>query len=123
MLDLADFGTNPRAGEFGDYGVCYVRYGKAMKGSPPKQRSVLTVWPWTVDVVDEWVREIRPLVAPTGDALWPSERAERVTLAPINHRFAAYRDPLSLPAGIDFHSLRRFLPALCTRCDSGCVGW
>jgi hypothetical protein len=26
-----------------DYGVCYVRHGKA--GSPPKRRSVLTVLP------------------------------------------------------------------------------
>jgi integrase/recombinase XerC len=43
MLDVADFGTNPHAGEFGDLGVCYVRHGKAMKGSAPKRRSVLTV--------------------------------------------------------------------------------
>jgi integrase/recombinase XerC len=26
---------------------------------------------------------------------------------PINHRFAAYRAELGLPAGLDFHSLRR----------------
>jgi len=49
MLDVADFGTNPHAAEFGEFGVCYVRHGKAMKGSPPKRRSVLTVWPWIVE--------------------------------------------------------------------------
>jgi hypothetical protein len=50
MLDLADFGRNPHAPEFGGRGVCYVRYGKATKGSPPKRHSVLTVWPWTAEV-------------------------------------------------------------------------
>ena len=38
------------APEFGELGVCYVRHGKAMKGSPPKRRSVLTVWPWVAEV-------------------------------------------------------------------------
>jgi len=37
MLDPADFGTNPHAAEFGAYGVLYVRWGKANKGSPPKR--------------------------------------------------------------------------------------
>jgi hypothetical protein len=50
------------AREFGDYDVCYVRHGKAMKGSPPKRRSVLTIWSWTVDVLDEWITTVRPLV-------------------------------------------------------------
>ena len=63
LLDLADFGVNTPAREFGDYSVCYVRHGKAMKGSPPKRRSVLTVWPWTADVLDEWTSTVRPLLA------------------------------------------------------------
>ena len=54
MLDAADFGRNPRGAEFGEFGVCYVRHGKAKKGSPPKRRSVLTVFDWTTDVLDEW---------------------------------------------------------------------
>lgn len=41
QLDTVDFGINPKAPEFGRYGVCY---GKAMRGSPPKRRGVLTVW-------------------------------------------------------------------------------
>jgi site-specific recombinase XerD len=107
MLDAADFGRNPHAVEFGDYGVCYVRHGKASKGSPPKRRSVLTVLPWTVEVLTEWVEEVLPAFDCPGPALWPTERADRLTLSPINHRFAAYRDALGLPAGLDFHSLRR----------------
>ncbi|MEV4888032.1 hypothetical protein AB0K48_01395 [Nonomuraea sp. NPDC055795] len=39
MLDAADFGRNPHGTEFGEYGRCQVRYGKAKKGSPPKRRT------------------------------------------------------------------------------------
>ncbi|WP_239406231.1 site-specific integrase, partial [Frankia sp. Cj3] len=81
---------------------------KASKGSPPKRRSVLTVWDWTPGILDEWVTEFRPLLAPpTSPALWPSERAPRVGLQQINARFAAYRDALGLDPGLDVHSLRR----------------
>ena len=107
MLDVVDFGRNPHAAEFGDYGICYVRHGKANKGSPPKRRSVLTVLPWTVELLSEWVEEVLPAFGCAGPALWPTERADRLSLSPINHRFAAYRDALGLPAGLEFHSLRR----------------
>jgi integrase/recombinase XerC len=66
MLDLADFGPNPHAGEFGDYGLCRVRFGKAGKGSPPKRRSVLTVWPWLPGVLEQWIGETRPLMPAAG---------------------------------------------------------
>jgi site-specific recombinase XerD len=111
MLDVTDFGTNPHAGEFGERGVCYVRHGKAMKGSAPKRRSVLTVWPWVSEALAEWTTDIRPLLAassvPPTAALWPSERAPRVGLAQIDARFAAIRATLDLAPGLDFHSLRR----------------
>ena len=111
MLDVADFGTNPHAPEFGEHGVCYVRHGKAMKGSAPKRRSVLTVWPWVGEALTEWTTQIQPLLAanssPASTALWPSERAPRVGLAQIDARFAALRSTLGLGPGLDFHSLRR----------------
>jgi integrase/recombinase XerC len=108
MLDVVDFGRNPHAPEFGDWGVCYVRYGKAKKGSPPERRSVLTVWAWVAEVLEQWTAEARPLLAVDGNpALWPSERAPRVGLQQLNARFGAYRDALGLPRGVDFHSLRR----------------
>ena len=91
-------------------GVCYVRHGKAQKGSPPKRRSVLTVWDWVAEVAGEWVSEIRPLVvrADGNPALWPPERAGRIGLRVASTtRFAAYRDALGLTDGLDFHSLRR----------------
>ena len=42
----ADFTVNPAAPELGGLGVCQVRFGKAMRGSPPRRRAVATVMPW-----------------------------------------------------------------------------
>jgi integrase/recombinase XerC len=65
--------------EFGEYGVCYVRFGKAQKGSPPQRRSVLTVWEWTAEILDQWFTEVRPAISVDGNpAAWPSERGIRV---------------------------------------------
>ncbi|WP_242624329.1 hypothetical protein [Micromonospora kangleipakensis] len=87
MLDLVDFGANPHAREFGDFGICRVRYGKARKGSPLKPRSVLTVWDWTTDILQQWTTEVRPLMPEAGSpALWPSERGGRITVSTINKR-------------------------------------
>jgi integrase/recombinase XerC len=109
MLDVADFGPNPHAPEFGDYGVCQVRFGKAMKGSPPKHRSVLTVWEWVPQVLAQWIDEARPLMpsAVASAALWPSERGPRIGSGTLHKRFCEYRDALGLDEGLDFHSLRR----------------
>lgn len=71
MLDLADFSRNAAAPEFGRYGVCNVRYGKAVNGSPPRRRSVLTIMTWAVEALTEYVEDVRPrygpATAPTGD--------------------------------------------------------
>lgn len=108
MLDAVDFGRNHEGTEFGDYGVLYVRHGKAKKGSPPKRRSVLTVWPWSAEILEQWHEEVRPLL-PTAaaGACWPSERSTRVGFTQINTRFATYRDAIGLDTALDFHSLRR----------------
>lgn len=108
MLDLADFGRNPGGPEFGEFGVCYVRHGKAQKGSPPKRRSVLAVWEWTTEVLVQWFTEIRPGLSVDGNpAAWPSERGLRVGVQHLNRRLAGYRDELGLDPALDFHSLRR----------------
>jgi len=108
MLDLSDFGRNPEAPEFGEFGVVHVRHGKAKRASPPKRRSVLTVWPWTVEILEQWFIEVRPLFgADHNPAAWPSERAPRISVATLDHRLAAYRDELGFERVLDFHSLRR----------------
>jgi len=108
MLDAADFGRNPHGDEFGEFGLCRVRFGKAKKGSPPKRRSVLTVFGWAPDILEEWFTEVRPLFgADDNPAAWPSERGPRVGCQRLNSRFIAYRQALGLDDGVDFHSLRR----------------
>ncbi|MFH9425722.1 tyrosine-type recombinase/integrase [Streptomyces sp. NPDC017529] len=108
MLDLTDFGRNSEGREFGEYGTLLVRYGKAKKGSPPKRRSVLTVWHWTPGTIEEWISEVRPgMRHATGRVLWPSERGPRVGLQRLDSRFAAYRDAIGLALALEFHSLRR----------------
>lgn len=109
MLDTTDFGVNPHAGEFGRLGVVYVRYGKAMAGSAPKCRSVLSVFGWATECLEEWMTETRPLVARTGSrVLWPTERGGRVSETRIDDHFGLVRRELSLPADeINFHGLRR----------------
>lgn len=108
MLDAADFGRNPAGAEFGEYGVCYVRFGKAMRGSAPKRRSVLAVFPWCAQVLEQYFAEVRPAFKVEGSAAaWPSERAARIDISYLNARFAAYRAALGLDAVLDFHSLRR----------------
>jgi integrase/recombinase XerC len=63
--------------------VCQVRFGKAI--SPRKRRSVLTVWPWTAEILQQWNEGIRPLHAAEGcPAMWPSERVPRIGLAAID---------------------------------------
>jgi site-specific recombinase XerD len=108
MLDLEDFGTNPHAPEFGAYGVLYVRWGKATKGGPPRRRSVLTVFPWCVEVLTEWQQTYRRMLptAARSSALWPSERAARVSMGAMGDRFANYRREAELPAEIGLHCLR-----------------
>ena len=106
MLELTDFGPNPKAAEFGDYGVCYVRWGKAAKGSPPRRRSVLTVMDWSVEVIGEWISDIRPVLVDDGGGLWPSERGPLVSEDRINAAFARSARAAGLPAGLSPHCLR-----------------
>lgn len=108
MLDVSDFGRNPEAPEFGGFGAVHVRHGKAKRASPPKRRTVLTVWPWAVDVLAQWFTEVRPLFgADDNPAAWPSERSPRVSAALLDHRMADYRQAIGLDPVLDFHSLRR----------------
>src|SRR3546814_14692746 len=92
MLDVHDFTRNPKALEFGRYGVCNVRWGKASRGSQPRRRAVLTVFEWTRPVLEEYVTDVLPRFDLADSAvLWPTERQGRIRLAHIDDRFAARR--------------------------------
>lgn len=107
MLDLSDFARNPKVAAFGEFGVLSVRWGKALRGGPPRRRSVLTVMPWSVEVVREWVSELRPHYGfDAQPALWPTERGGRVDPTYVSNRFARLRDELGLPGVLGPHCLR-----------------
>ncbi|MET7769589.1 tyrosine-type recombinase/integrase [Nocardia sp. NPDC005366] len=106
MLDTIDWSSNAATPEFGRYAALSVRYGKAMRGSPPKRRSVLSTMGWAVEAVTEWVEDIRPMYGVTNTVMWPTERGGRITNDYLNTRFAACRDALGLPAELGPHCLR-----------------
>jgi len=106
-LDVADFGRNPRAPQFGRYGTLNVRYGKAKKGQPPRRRNVLSVMGWAVEAVADYAENVRPKFGfADHPALWVTERGGRVKPPEINARFVAYRDALGLPRALTVHSER-----------------
>ena len=90
-LQTVDFARNPHAREFGRYGVVHVRYGKAKKGSPPKRRSVLTVFDWTPEVIADWLAHGQPYMD-DGIDLFPSERGALVSEDTLLRRFRRYCD-------------------------------
>jgi site-specific recombinase XerD len=106
MLEHCDFGPNPKAAEFGSFGVCHVRFGKAANGSPPRRRGVLTVMDWSAEVIAEWVDEVLAGWRPESSGLWPSERDGRVSEDRLNSAFAASAADAGLPSGLSPHCLR-----------------
>jgi site-specific recombinase XerD len=107
MLDMADFAPNPAAPELGSFGVCHVRYGKAMRGSPPRRRAVATVMPWAAEALAQYVDQVRPRWGvPSHPALWLTGRGERISPRSVDERFAAWRKAAGLPRELSVHCLR-----------------
>lgn len=106
-IDLADWGRNPAAPEFGAHGSLAVRYGKAKRGGPPRRRSVLSVMGWAVEAVADYIDNIRPrFAAADHSAMFVTERGGRLKPVEVNARFVSYRDALGLPQQLVPHSLR-----------------
>jgi integrase/recombinase XerC len=106
-LDVVDWGRNPKAPQFGRFGMLNVRYGKAKRGQPPRRRNVLSVMHWAVEAVADYVENVRPRFGfDDHPALWVTERGGRIKPAEINARFVAYRDALKLPKELVPHSIR-----------------
>jgi integrase/recombinase XerC len=107
MLDVADFTANPAAPELGGLGVCQVRYGKAMRGSPPRRRAVAAVMPWAVEALEQYLAEVRPCYgAAAHPALWLTERGGRISARQVDDRFALWRSAAGLPGELSVHCLR-----------------
>lgn len=106
-LDVCDFGRNPERSSFGHYGMLHVRYGKSSRGGAPKRRTVATVFDWSVEVLEQYVQEIRPRYGrDEHPALFLTERGSRLSPTEITDRFAAYRDAAGLPSELSPHALR-----------------
>jgi len=107
MLDVADFTANPAAPGLGQLGVCQVRYGKAMRGSPPRRRAVATVMPWAAEALAQYLADVRPRFGcGSHPALWLTERKGRISPRQVDDRFAAWRAAASLPRELSVHCLR-----------------
>lgn len=107
MLDVADFAVNPAAPELGRFGVLHVRYGKAMRGSPPRRRAVATVMPWAAETLAQYLQEARPHYGcDRHPAVWLTERGGRISPRQIDVRFAQFRRLAGLPDDLSVHSLR-----------------
>jgi len=108
-LDLHDFRENPKAKQYRRFGAVFIRHGKSAKGGPPRRRTVLTVpeLDWVVDVLDQYVTEVRPLLSPGAHpALWVTERRGRLSRRAANEAFESARAAAGLPGELDLHSLR-----------------
>jgi integrase/recombinase XerC len=115
MLDVVDFTANPAAPEMGGLGVCQVRFGKAMRGSPPRRRAVAAVMPWAVEALEQYLVEVRPRYdAATHPALWLTERGGRISTRLVDDRFALWRAAAGLPVELSVHCLRA-CQRLCVR--------
>ena len=106
MLDVGDFSTNPAAPELGRFGVCHVRFGKAMRGSPPRRRAVATVMPWAAEALEQYLTEVRPRYGCPAQAVWLTERGGRISARQVDDRFAAFRAAAGLPRELSVHCLR-----------------
>lgn len=106
-LDVSDFYQNAHAPHMGQYGSLHVRHGKASRGGAPKRRSVISLRPWAVEAVDDYVKNVWPLMrSESSNALWLSERGTRLRARELQNRFAEYRDAIGLDTSLSTHSLR-----------------
>ena len=85
-LDVHDFSANAHRPSFGAYGTLSVRYGKASRGSAPKRRNVLTVFDWSVEVIEQYIEEVRPLYELDDHPAVVVDRAWRADLERAGHR-------------------------------------
>jgi integrase/recombinase XerC len=108
MLEVGDFTANPAAPELGRLGAVAVRYGKAMRGSPPRRRTVATVMPWAGEALEQYLSEVRPRYPAAGrcPAVWLTERGQRISSRSVDDRFAVVRAAAGLPDILSVHCLR-----------------
>jgi integrase len=106
-LQVVDFSRNARAPYLGDHGVLRVRWGKSHKGSAPKPRSVLTVWEWSAEMIQDWIRNGLPRYGHPVTDLFPTSGGKIVSESHLLGRLGELVDELGFPPRLDLHSFRR----------------
>ncbi len=107
MLDLVDFRSHPKLPEFGAFGQVHVRWGKSKRGGGPQRRTVLTVFDWAPDVVEQYLTEIRPAFGrPDHPGVFMTERGTRISVQYVSERFAEIRNEAGLDRMLTPHCLR-----------------
>lgn len=107
MLDVVDFRPHAKLPEFGAYGQLHVRWGKAKRGGGPQRRTVLTVFDWAPDVVEQYLTDIRPAFGhPDHPAMFLTERGTRISVQYVSERFAEIRNEAGLDSMLTPHCLR-----------------
>ncbi len=106
-LDTADIARNPKAPQFHNAGSIHVRRGKGSKGSGPRRRTVVSIVPWAVEALTDYMENVRPLF-PINEtnALFPTERGTRLKVRELQDRLATYRNALGFDESLTLHSLR-----------------
>lgn len=106
-LDVCDFRPAAKLPEFRGCGQVHVRYGKSKPGGAPQRRTVLTVFDWAVDVVEQYLVEVRPCFrSPKHPAMFLTERGTRMATASVSERFAEIRAEAGLDELLTPHCLR-----------------
>ncbi|MBX4171784.1 tyrosine-type recombinase/integrase [Rhodococcus sp. DMU2021] len=106
-LQLVDLSRNARAPVFGEWGLVRVRHGKAMRGAPAKQRTVLTVFDWAAEALADWCTRGLPRYGHPVDTVFPTEKGGIVPARNLWQRMRSLVDELGFPPGLDLHSFRR----------------
>jgi len=125
MLDVCDFRGAAKLPEFGVYGQVHVRYGKAKRGGGPQRRTVLTVFRWAAEVVEQYLTDVRPSFGcPDHPAMFVTERGTRISVSYINERFAEIRAEAHLPEQLTPHvTLRTSSKARTGSKDNRSANW
>lgn len=106
-LQVVDYSRNAQAPYLGEHGVLRVRWGKSHRGSAKKTRSVLTIWPWSVDMIQDWIRNGLPRYGQPVSDLFPTTGGSLVGESHLLVKLHTLIDELGFPPGLDLHSFRR----------------
>jgi len=108
-LDLADFLRNRALPDWGKLASIHVRYGKGVKGGPPRRRLVLSLpeFEWAIEALRQYLDDVRPAFGyPKHPAVFVTERGGYLLGEDISNRFRQLVLEAGLPDDLELHCLR-----------------